>query len=187
MAAGALLLALLAACAAPGPRDHYAERELVRREDQLRRGLAGARDPRAERELQALACRLLPERCSGVRVYVVDSEKVQARAWPNGMLLVHGGLFAQLDDEAELAFALGHELAHLALGHFQGERIAALELAADAWAAERLVQLGYRDDAGSTLLGRLAKSPYLGAGVAEQRIQALRDARQRRAKARPMR
>lgn len=168
---------LLVACAAPRPRGDYAERELAHREDQVRRGLAGARDPRAERDLQALACRLLPERCGSVRVYVVDSDRVQARAWPNGMLLVHGGLFAQLEDEAELAFALGHELAHLALGHFQAARSPRLETEADAWASSRLLQLGYREDAAATLLRRLAATPYLDAEVAKQRLEALRQSR----------
>lgn len=172
-------LALLAACASAGDSRGYAERELAHREDQVRRGLAGARDPGAERDLHALACRLLPERCAQVRVYVVDSDTVQARAWPNGMLLVHGALFDHLDDEAELAFALGHELAHLALGHFQAGRSAALETAADAWASGRLVALGYRRNAGITLLTRLATTPYLGTGIAQARIEAL--ARQRQA------
>src|SRR5690606_7052432 len=171
------LLALLAACTATAGRGGYAERELAHREEQVRRGLAGARDPGAERDLHALACRLLPERCDHLRVYVVASDAVQARAWPNGMLLVHGGLFPHLDDEAELAFALGHELAHLALGHFQATRDPTLETEADAWASARLAALGYREDAGSTLLTRLAGTPHLDARVARERIEALGGAR----------
>lgn len=172
-AALAVALALLAGCATPGDSRDYAARELAHREDQVRRGLAGSRDLQAERRLHLLACRLLPEQCTGVRVYVVDSPGVQARAWPNGMLLVHGALFAHLHDESELAFALGHELAHLALGHFQARRTAALEVEADAWASSRLSVLGYRDDAGRTLLSRLATTPHLDAGAARVRIEAL--------------
>lgn len=168
-------LCVLGACAGPAPRSAgFVEGELSRREAQIQRGLAGARDPAAERDLHALACRLLPSHCADLRLYVVDSERTQARAYGNGMLLVHGALFAQLDDEAELAFALGHELAHLALGHFQAARTPALEPEADAWATRRLASLGYRQDAGSTLLTRLGESGHLQADVAQRRVEALR-------------
>lgn len=178
---------ILASCASPMSRNgDFAERELARREAQVQRGLAGERDLSAEADVSALACRLLPDRCRALRLYVVDSEVPQARAYGNGMLLVHGALFTHLDDEAELAFALGHELAHLALGHFQPGRSAsgrsgsrqsaALEQDADAWATRRLAALGYRQDAGLTLLTRLAREGHLGEEVAQRRLRALRDA-----------
>jgi predicted Zn-dependent protease len=168
-------LLLLAACAATpvGPPDRFVDRQLQHREAQVARGLAGARDPTAERSLQRLACRIAPGQCDGLRVYVVDAAEPKARAWRNGMLLVHGALFDHLDDEAELAFALAHELAHLALLHWERARDGNLEVEADRWAQDRLDALGYRSDAGLTLLRRLAaagdRPPPLGAA----RIRAL--------------
>jgi len=195
----ALCCLLLAACAAGTPplAGGYVPRQLQHREQQVQRGLAGRRDAQAERELGALACRILgaaggstscngggddaaichPATCVQVRVYVVDSPRAQAQAFANGMLLVHGGLFGQLDDAAELAFALAHEIAHLELGHFARARTAALELQADAWPSARLPQLGYRAGAGATLLRRLAARAVDGARAADpllaERLRAL--------------
>lgn len=168
-------LLLLAACAATPvePPAGFVDRQLQHREAQVARGLAGARDPAAERTLHALACRIAPAQCAGLRVYVVDATGPKARAWRNGMLLVHGALFEHLDDEAELAFTLAHELAHLALLHWERPRDASLELEADRWARERLDALGYRTDAGLTLLRRLAASGDGPAPQAQARIRAL--------------
>ena len=155
------------------PSAAFVHRQLQHREAQVARGLAGARDPAAERSLHTLACRLAPEQCDGLRVYVVDAAGPKARAWRNGMLLVHGALFEHLDDEAELAFALGHELAHLALRHWDRPRDAGLELEADRWARDRLAALGYRSDAGLTLLRRLAAAGAPPPAQAQARIRAL--------------
>lgn len=64
----------------------------------------------------------------GVRVVLVDDPGLKTLALPSGMLLVSIGTIAFLEDEAELAFALGHEIAH----------------AASEDAAVRLVRLGFR-------------------------------------------
>lgn len=60
--------------------------------------------------------------------------------------------------EAERAFLLAHELAHLRLDHrpprSASERLPQ-ELAADAWASQRLRECGLDPAAGSALLQRL--------------------------------
>lgn len=49
--------------------------------------------------------------------YVVDDPTVNAGAFANGLVLVHSGLFEVLEDEAQLAFILGHEIAHATQKH----------------------------------------------------------------------
>jgi predicted Zn-dependent protease len=61
------------------------------------------------------------------RVVLVDTPEHRALALPSGALLIGTGLLSFLEDEAELAFVLGHEIAHAASGE----------------AAVRLVRLGF--------------------------------------------
>jgi predicted Zn-dependent protease len=48
---------------------------------------------------------------------VVDSDEANAWALPGGKIAVHRALLTELDDEAELAAVLGHEIVHAAAGH----------------------------------------------------------------------
>ena len=52
-----------------------------------------------------------------INVYTVRSEEVNAFASDRGDLFVTLGLLAQLEDEAQLAFILSHELVHTREGH----------------------------------------------------------------------
>ncbi len=87
------------------------------------------------------------------RVAIVEADDWRALALPSGTLLVSAGLLFALEDEAELAFVLGHEAAHAASGE-AAVRLARLGLFSDrphdrpggeAWAeaAEDLLRLGY--------------------------------------------
>lgn len=64
----------------------------------------------------------------GVRVVLVAADEHRTLALPSGTLLVSTGLLEFLEDEAELAFVLGHEIAHAGSGEV----------------AVRLVRLGFR-------------------------------------------
>ena len=48
---------------------------------------------------------------------VVDSGEANAWALPGGKIAVHRALLTELDDEAELAAVLGHEIVHATAGH----------------------------------------------------------------------
>lgn len=61
------------------------------------------------------------------RVVLVETAEHRTLALPSGTLLISTGLLTFLEDEAELAFVLGHEIAHAASGE----------------AAVRLVRLGF--------------------------------------------
>lgn len=49
--------------------------------------------------------------------HVVDSSEVNAFALPGGKVFVSRGLLARLDDEAQLAAVLGHEIGHVTAQH----------------------------------------------------------------------
>ena len=51
------------------------------------------------------------------RFYVLDQPVANAHAMSSGYVFVTRGLLALMDDEAELAAAMGHELGHIALRH----------------------------------------------------------------------
>lgn len=57
-----------------------------------------------------------PERIR-FRFYVIENPTFNAFALPNGMIFVHTGLLAMLDNEAQLAAVLGHEVAHVTHEH----------------------------------------------------------------------
>ncbi|MCR4817163.1 MAG: M48 family metalloprotease [Bacteroidales bacterium] len=58
-----------------------------------------------------------PEIRKEIRVYSVKSSEVNAFATGQGMLFVNLGLVAQVEDEAQLAFVLSHEIIHYVRKH----------------------------------------------------------------------
>lgn len=51
------------------------------------------------------------------RFYVIDDPVPNAFAFPNGMIFVHTGLLEIIENEAQLAAVLGHEIAHVTHEH----------------------------------------------------------------------
>jgi Zn-dependent protease with chaperone function len=51
------------------------------------------------------------------RFYVIDDPVPNAFAFPNGMIFVHTGLLDIMENEAQLAAVLGHEIAHVTHEH----------------------------------------------------------------------
>lgn len=49
--------------------------------------------------------------------HVIDSQDINAFAMPGGYVYIHRGLLSYLDNEAELAGVLGHEIAHVTARH----------------------------------------------------------------------
>ncbi|MGH8442153.1 MAG: M48 family metallopeptidase [Nevskiaceae bacterium] len=52
-----------------------------------------------------------------VRVYVLDSREPKGFVSPNGIVFVSAGALAKMQSEAEFAFFIGHEIAHVAFQH----------------------------------------------------------------------
>jgi hypothetical protein len=91
---------------------------------------------------------------AGCRLVLFEEDAQQTLALPSGLILMSLGTLAGLEDEAQLAFVIGHELAHAASGE-AAVRLVRLGLRAlvrdkssqgtDVWAeaALDLVRLGY--------------------------------------------
>jgi predicted Zn-dependent protease len=83
-----------------------------REETRLRRSPLVLRDTALNAYLRDVVCRLGGDHCGDVRVYVVRSAQFNASMAPNGSLQIWSGLLLRVDNEAQLAAVLGHELGH---------------------------------------------------------------------------
>ena len=85
----------------------------------------------AERSVQEyvsqLGDSLIPKGAQGTsraiefRFFVVEDPSINAESLPDGTLLVNTGLLGALDNEAQLAFVLSHEMAHVLQTHYRRE------------------------------------------------------------------
>ena len=85
----------------------------------------GHDDPALIDYLSGVAGKLVPDaaRAAGgpeLRVSVVRDPTLNAFAWPDGRLVVHTGLLAAVESEAQLALILGREVAHVVRRHALG-------------------------------------------------------------------
>lgn len=58
-----------------------------------------------------------------IQVHILDVDEVVGYSTPNGIIFVSKGALKMMDSEAELAFFIGHELAHVVLQHGVKETI----------------------------------------------------------------
>jgi len=131
-------------------------------------------DPLLEEYLARVGDRLLPDevRAAGgpnFRFGVMSDPTLNAFAMPNGRIYVHTGLLARLDNEAQLATIVGHEMTHVTHRH-------ALEFNRDARNKQILytilsvaASVGVAVAAGS----RARSGDYVGAAVLSQTANAI--------------
>ena len=74
-------------------------------------------DPALTAYVSELICEIASEHCSAVRVYIADNPGFNAVMAPNGMMIVNTGLLLRVMSRDELAFVLGHEMAHFLENH----------------------------------------------------------------------
>ncbi|MDH0866732.1 M48 family metallopeptidase [Mitsuaria sp. GD03876] len=90
---------------------------MEREETKLRRSPFLMRDAPLRDYLQDIACKLGGEHCADVRVYPVRTPFFNASMAPNGMMQVWSGLLLRVDNEAQLAAVIGHEMGHYLQRH----------------------------------------------------------------------
>lgn len=88
-----------------------------REEQRLRRSPFAIRDAALRDYLQSVTNKLVPEHMEDVRVYPVRTAMFNASMAPNGMMQVWSGLLLRVENEAQLAAVLGHEMAHYLQRH----------------------------------------------------------------------
>lgn len=133
LAAGVQTLTLAGARAAPGPGDWLPPPRFTRpdegsdegglwammdrEETKLRRSPFLLRDTPLREYLQGIVTKLAGEHAADMRVYPVRTPHFNASMAPNGMMQVWSGLLLRVDNEAQLAAVLGHEIAHYMQRH----------------------------------------------------------------------
>lgn len=83
-----------------------------REETKLRRSPFSIRDRGLREYVQGVACRLAGNHCPDIRVHLVRTPLFNANVAPNGMMQVWSGLLLRVENEAQLAAVLGHEIGH---------------------------------------------------------------------------
>ena len=90
-------------------------------EDQLDRGGARYEDLALEIYLYEVAHRLLPAEVKAQgfspRIKILQNPLLNAFALPHGVIYIHTGILARMEDEAQLATVLGHEMTHAVHRH----------------------------------------------------------------------
>lgn len=74
-------------------------------------------DPALSGYVRDIVCRLAGEHCADLRIYILRDASFNAAAGPNGALYVHSGLLLRAETESQLAYVLGHEVAHYRQRH----------------------------------------------------------------------
>ncbi len=88
-----------------------------RAEQQARVAGTLERDAALNEYIRAVSCRVAAQYCGDVRLYVMNRPFFNASMAPNGYMEVWSGLLLRAEDEAQLAFVLGHEVAHYSEQH----------------------------------------------------------------------
>ncbi|MBB2485492.1 M48 family metalloprotease [Mitsuaria sp. WAJ17] len=88
-----------------------------REETKVRRSPFLMKDPELLAYLRSVANRLAGSHAPDLRVYPVRTPFFNASMAPNGMLQIWSGLLLRVDNEAQLAAVLGHEIGHYLQRH----------------------------------------------------------------------
>ncbi|MES2938071.1 MAG: M48 family metalloprotease [Pseudomonadota bacterium] len=108
-----------------------------REEVRVRRSPLAVRDAALNAYLADVSCRLGESHCRDIRVHVVRMPLFNAMMAPNGMMLVWSGLLLRVENEAQLAAVLGHEMGH----YLERHQVEQLRTAKDRAVLAQLVGL----------------------------------------------
>jgi len=88
-----------------------------REETRLRRSPFRVRNAELDKYLAGIACQLGADHCPDIRVYTMRAPYFNASMAPNGMLQVWSGMLLRLENEAQLAAIVAHEIGHYVQRH----------------------------------------------------------------------
>jgi predicted Zn-dependent protease len=88
-----------------------------REETRLRRSPFTMHDEMLTDYLTGIACRLGAEHCPDIRVYPIRTPYFNANMAPNGMMQIWSGLLLRVENEAQLAAVVAHEIGHYLQRH----------------------------------------------------------------------
>ena len=91
--------------------------QIERLEKDTRNSPRRIRDEAINQYLHDIVCRLSPDYCNDIRIYITRVPFFNASMAPNGMMTVWTGLLLRVHNEAQLAAILGHELGHYLRKH----------------------------------------------------------------------
>jgi predicted Zn-dependent protease len=137
-----------------------------REEQRLKRSSFLIRDAALHDYVNGIACRLAGEHCPEMRVYLVRTPYFNASMAPNGMMQVWSGLLLRMQNEAQLAAVLGHEIGH----YLQRDSVERLRDAKSRSSFGLLVGLALSAIGGGSV-GSLAQMGILAGGLAYGRDQ----------------
>lgn len=75
------------------------------------------KDRALNRYVKGITCKLSPEYCPHLRLYIVQTPHFNASMAPNGTMQVWTGTLLRAQNEAQLAYVLGHEMGHYIRRH----------------------------------------------------------------------
>lgn len=67
--------------------------------------------------IKKVFCKVSPEYCNEIRIYIMNVPLFNAAMYPNGMMHIWTGALLRIQNEAQLANLIGHELAHYLKRH----------------------------------------------------------------------
>lgn len=151
MVRSGFLAALLLAGCATNPYTHRKQLLLIDEATEKQLGLQSYQEALAKAKVSSRAEEVEPLRRVGHRIaaaaarpdyawefnVIEDPKTVNAWCMPGGKIAFYSGIYPVLEDEAAMAFVMGHEVSHALLRH-GGERISQGEIAG---AAEGLISL----------------------------------------------
>ncbi len=91
--------------------------QMDRVEQSVRTSGRVVRDPELNAYLREIFCDLAPDYCSDIRLYIVRTPGFNATMMANGTMQIWTGLLLRVQNEAQLAAVLGHELTHYLRRH----------------------------------------------------------------------
>lgn len=89
--------------------------------DKYERALQGSdiliTDPELVEYVNNMVCKLVPDYCGDIRVYITNNPHFNASMTSNGVMTIWSGLLLRAENEDQLAAIVGHELAHYLMQH----------------------------------------------------------------------